>query len=129
MDNFESTFEERLDNCKTKEDVELLKDKAKAYETYCKAKKHRSKARSKKSNNKLSRKDIFKITAVAIPGVMSLAVAIVGYKQAKYCASVNYMAAKDATSARLKMVDTLTNYNKNEIIVDKPIKVVNDICK
>lgn len=154
MSNFEKfDFEEALLNCKTVEEIDLLLKKAevrkRCVETEAVRKKTEAEIKTEEAKRndmlrrteseikteEIKRRNMIKITGkdivAMIPQVITAAVGILtivsAVSQTRYKANTDLAIAKNNNDTKARLTDRLTKTNESEILVDKPIKVYNEI--
>jgi hypothetical protein len=145
MDNFEKyldkIFAEADDGKKNlsdfRDDPDKLVKYMEAYKLATEADEHQKTEEAKRQKMNAETENIGKLCAkdiiTALPGIIGAAVGIAGLAssihQTKYRCATDLAIEQTKASNRRSLVDILTRKNNDDIIVDKPMKVYNDISK
>ena len=118
---------------KAKIEVEKLTAEAEAEAVRLKAEADLIRAQNEKTEidnkYKFTVKDILPMIPAIVTGIASVASIVVTIKQANAKNATDLAIAKSNNELRMAITNKLTKFNETEILVDKPIKVMNDICK
>lgn len=118
---------------KARIEAEKLKAEAEAEAVRLKAKADLIRANNEKTEidnkYKFTVKDILPMIPAIVTGIASVASIVVTIKQANAKNATDLAIAKSNNELKMAITNKLTKFNETEILVDKPIKVMNDICK
>lgn len=118
---------------KARTEVEKLKAEAEAEAVRLKAEADLIRAQNEKTEidnkYKFTVKDILPMIPAIVTGIASVASIVVTIKQANAKNATDLAIAKSNNELKMAITNKLTKFNETEILVDKPIKVMNDICK
>ena len=145
MDNFEKyldeifteTYDGKTDLSDFREDPDKLVKYMQAREIAVRTEEHQKTEDAKRRKMDAETENIGKLCAkdiiTALPGIIGAAVGIAGlwssiHQTNRRCAT-DLAIEQTKASNRKSLVDILTRKNNDDIIVDKPMKVYNDISK
>lgn len=118
---------------KARTEVEKLKAEAEAEAVRLKAEADLIRANNEKTEidnkYKFTVKDILPMIPAIVTGIASVASIVVTIKQANAKNATDLAICKSNNELKMAITNKLTKFNETEILVDKPIKVMNDICK
>ena len=116
------------EEAKVRAEAEAIKMKAEAELIRAKTERDISKA---EVNNKykFTLKDLATMVPAIVTGVAGVVTIVAGIRQTRMRCEADLMIAKSNNELKRAISEQLTKVNETEILIDKPLKVTNEICR